>query len=391
MGFLESINRAFFTLTYNQQANQAYDEQNAKAAGAVEDLRRIIQGYRATREKIIGAGESTEYFTSNSLLRITEWEKWLEANAGLAAGDYSKKETEMKVQWESLLNVNPIVKEMSRVSKFIGLYLKDKGTKIPSDQRKQLVALESDAEAYYSTIIKRSPPDILAKRDTFAKRFDQIQKEIPETFVDLQEPYENVPEAPANLIQGINDARFRDYEAQVEKKELAEQNTFKFKRLWTNSTEFAQKGFWKVWPFTMGTIFAMIVANDAIGRPWFYRLYFFCFTFFLCTVGSIPIFGFAQSIFVIYSYAIQALLFVYYLYRAIMAFVSSTDGAVDWMSIPILFTFLPLSERNPDEEMPFYKYFYKYDGTLYGGLAKKKQDAYEVQSAAMVGLLNPTV
>ena len=66
MGIGETINRALFNLTYDEKASQAYDEQSTKAAGAVEELKKQIQGYRTTREKIIGAGESTDYFSTNS-------------------------------------------------------------------------------------------------------------------------------------------------------------------------------------------------------------------------------------------------------------------------------------------------------------------------------------
>ena len=96
MGFLESINRAFFNLTYNEKASQAYDEQSEKAAGAVEDVKKQIQGYRNQREKLVAADKATEYYATNSLARITEWENWLEKNGGLASGDYTQKSTEMK-------------------------------------------------------------------------------------------------------------------------------------------------------------------------------------------------------------------------------------------------------------------------------------------------------
>ncbi len=275
MGFFESINRAFFNLTYNEQASKAYDEQNEKAAGAVEDIKKQIQGYRDTREKIIGANEASDYFSKNSLSRITEWENWVEKNSGLAAGDYSKKSTEMKTQWDSILNVNKLVKEMSRIGPFIDLYLKDKETKIPNAQKNELDTLKADAEKYYNNIIKQTPADIVAKRDEFNRRFEEIQKKIPENFEDLKESFEDTSAAPTNLVQGTDQERFEAYRKQVEERELANENTFQFSRLFSRAITYAFKGFATIYPFFFGIVFAMIIANDAIGRPAPYRIFYF--------------------------------------------------------------------------------------------------------------------
>ena len=378
MGLMDSINRALFTLTYNEQASKAYDEQNAKAAGAVDDLKKIIQNYRDTREKIIGAGEASDYFATNALARITEWENWLEKNAGLAAGDYSKKETEMKTQWESILNSNKIVQEMERVSPFIQLYLKDKGTKIPSAERKDLETLKTDAETYYNKIVKQTPADIIAKRDEFNRRFEEIQKKIPENFEDLKESFQDSTQAPVTLLDGIKKNRYDTYEAQVNQKEKADENSFNFGRLVSQIQSYSMKGFSTFWPYFFGAVFAMIVANDAIGRPAFYRLFYFVFMFLLFQVSLIPGFPF--------------LVFAYYLYRAFSALnwgniftLNPTGPRMDFLKAPVLFAFLPLLEGGQNEKVSWYWRPFKYDVNDYGGLAQKKRLLYEQNAGILVG------
>ncbi len=375
---MDTINRAVFNLTYNEQASQAYDEQNAKAAEAVDDLKKQVNDYRNTREKIIGAGESTDYFSTNSIERITEWENWIEKNSGAAAGDYTKKSTEMRTQWEGILNVNKIVKEMQRIGPFLELYLKDKDTKIPAAQKRELETLKTDADKYYANIVKQTPADIVAKRDEFNRKFEEIQKNIPENFEDLKEPFVDSSGTPTNLLQGIEEENFNRYKTRVEKKEVVDESSFSFSRMFARTTDYAMKGFSLGWPYFFGTVFAMIVANDAIGRPAPFRIFYFVFMFLFFQISLIP--GFS------------ILVFVYYLYRSFTAVnwanVFSFHPAgprLDYMKAPVLFAFLPIFEGRADEQVPWYYSIFKYDVNRYGGLAKKKQMAYEMSCAKLVG------
>lgn len=373
---MENLNRAFFNLTYNEQASQAYDEQNEKAAGAVEELKKQIDGYRSTREKIIGAGESTDYFSTNSIARITEWDNWLEKNGGLSSGDYTKKSTEMKQQWEGILNINKVVKEMERVPKFIELFIKDKDYKLPNAQRKELETLQSDAEKYYKNIVKQTPAEILEKRDQFNRTFEEIQKKIPENFEDLKEPYQDAQQAPTTLLQGIQEERFNQYETQVEKRKVADESSFSVTRLLARTIQYFGLGISSFWPYFFGIVFAMIVANDAIGRPAPYRFFYALWMFILFQVSMVPGFPF--------------LVLAYYLYRGIRAVnwgnLFGGDGPrMDYVKAPILFAFLPMVGSKPGEEMSWYEYLYKYNMDSYDGLALKKKIAYEVEAADLIG------
>jgi hypothetical protein len=378
MGLTETLNRAVFNLTYNEQASQAYDEQNAQAAGAVEDLKKQINGYRTTREKIIGAGDSTDYFSSNSMSRITEWENWLEKNAGAAAGDYSKKSTEMKTQWDSILNINKVVKEMARVEPFLDLYLKDKDTKIPAAQKREIEELKEESKKYYDKIVNQTPADILAKRDELNRKFEEIQKKIPENFEDLKEPFQSANQAPVNLLAGIQDENFKRYQTSVEKKEAVDESSFSLSRLFSRTLDYASKGFGIGWPYFFGIVFAMIVANDAIGRPVPFRLFYAFFMFLLFQVSLIP--GF------------PLIVLFYYIYRSFTAVnwgnffsLHPAGPRLDLLKAPVLFAFLPILEGGPDEQVPWYMSIFKYDVNRYGGLAKKKQMAYEMSAAKLVG------
>lgn len=376
MGFMDGVNRAIFNLTYNEGASKAYDEQNQKAAGAVEDIKKQIDGYRSIREKIIGAGESTDYFSSNSIARITEWDNWLGKNGGLAAGDYSKKSTEMKTQWESILNVNKVVKEMQRVPQFIDLYIKDKDIKLPSAQKKELEALKADSEKYYKGIVKQTPAEIVAKRDEFNRGFEAIQKKVPENFEDLKEPYENQSQAPTTLLQGIQEDKFNQYSSYVQNKEKADESSFSVSRLLSRTLQYFGMGISSVWQYFFGLIFAMIIANDAIGRPAMYRMFFATWMFLMFQISIIPGFPFIALI--------------YYMFRAGSAInwgnVFGGDGPrMDYMKAPVLFAFLPLLESKPGEVVPWYQYLFKYNVEAYGGLVTKKRLAYEMSAAELVG------
>jgi hypothetical protein len=86
------------------------------------------------------------------------------------------------------------------------------------------------------------------------------------------------------------------------------------------------------------------------------------------------------------------LVLVYYLYRAFTAinwsnvFSLHPEGPrLDYLKAPVLFAFLPIFEGGPTEEVPWYISIFKYDVNRYGGLAKKKQMAYEMNAAKEVG------
>lgn len=378
MGLTDTVNRVLFNLTYNEQASKAYDEQNEKAAGAVEELKKVIEGYRKQRDKILADGLASDYFTQNSLSRLTEWENWLEKNGGLSAGDYSKKETEMKTQWDGILSSNKVVKEMERIPKFLELFLKDKEATIPTAQKRQIDTLKKDAESYLKKILRETPADIVAKRDEFNRQFSEIQKAIPENFADLKESFEDASQAPPTLLQGIEESNFNQYEKQVEKKEQADANSFNFKRMTSTVMDYFSFGFGTAWPYFFGSVFAMIVANDAIGRPVFYRIFYFIWMFIMFQVSLIPGFPF--------------LVLLYYIYRSFRAVNWSnvftfhpTGPRMDYMAAPVLFAFLPIFEGRGDEKVPWYLSIFKYDVNRYGGLAKKKQIAFEMSCANLVG------
>lgn len=377
MGFFESINRAFFNLTYNEKASQAYDEQNEKAAGAVEDIKKQIQRYRDARDKLVAANEATDYYATNSLARITEWENWIGKNGGLAAGDYTQKSTEMKVQWESITNANRIVQEVERIPAFLDLFLKDKDLKLPNAQKQEVLKLKQESEEYIKKINKQTPADIVAKRDSFNTQFMEIQKKIPENFEDLKEGFEST-DSQVTLLQGINSTFFNDYKNRVEQKELSEEDTFRPSRLVSRTMEYFGQGFGLVWPFVFGAIFAMIVANDMIGRSPMFRIFFFVWTFLMFQVSLIP--GF------------PILITLYYFYRAFTAinwgnvFTFEPSGPMmDYMSAPVLFAFLPIFEGAKTQTIPWYLSIVHYDANLYDGLAEKKKLAFEVEAAAAVG------
>ncbi len=377
MGFFESINRAFFNLTYNQEASQAYDEQNQKAATAVDDIKKQIQGYRDARDRLVTANEATSYFSTNSLSRITEWENWLQSNGGLAAGDYTKKSTEMKTQWESLFNVNKIVQEMERIPEFLDLFLKDKESVIPSAQKKEIDTLKKDAETYLSKLNNKTPAEIIAKRDEYNSKFMEIQKKLPENFQDLKEGFESDPQL--TLLQGIDSVFFNDYRNRVLQKEQADENTFKPSRILTRTGEYFGAAFSATWRYFVGVIFGIIIANDMIGRPAVYRAFYFIWTILICQAFIIP--G-----------VIPLILFIYYIFRSISAInpehffsLNPTGPRMNYLQAPVLFNVLPLFPTAPGTKWPWYLSLLWYNPEMYGGLAEKKRLAFEMDAAALVG------
>lgn len=374
MGFLDAINRAFFNLTYNEKASQAYDDQSKKAAGAVEDIKKEIQWYRKTRDDIIASNKASDYFASNSMAMITEYEKWVSNNGGLAEGDYAAKSTEVKTKWAVLYNTNDIVFQMQRIPGFIDLFMKDKDTKIPAAQKNELIQLRDDAQKYYNSINTKEAADILAKRDEYNRKFDEIQRKIPENFEDLKEGYQSTPQL--SLLQGINATTYNDYKNRVEQKERAEENTFQPKRIFSRTGQYFSQGFSVVWPYFFSLIFAMLVANDMIGRKALYRIFFFVWTYLVCQ--NIP--------------GMSTLIFFYYLYRAFAAVnwgnvftFNPTGPRMDYLKAPVLFAFLPIFEGTKDQAVPWYLRLFYFDTNDYGELPKKKRIAYEMAAAAAVG------
>jgi len=377
MGFVESINRAFFNMTYNESASKAYDEQNAKAATAVDDIKKQIQGYRDARDRLVAANEATNYFSTNSLARITEWENWLEKNGGLAAGDYSKKSTEMKTQWEGIFSSNTIVQELERIPEFLELFVKDKEGVLPAAQKQEVEALKKNADTYLSKLNNKTPAELIAKRDEYNSKFMEIQKKVPENFTDLKEGYQS--ETQLTLLQGIDSSFFNDYKNRVLQKEQAEEDTFKPSRILTRTGEYFSAAFSATWSYFIGSIFAIIVANDAIGRPAIYRFFYFVYTIVLCQFFIVP--G-----------VIPFVLLMYYAIRSISAinfehfFSFEPKGPrMNFLQAPVLFNVLPLFPASPSQKLPWWLTLIMYNPEMYGGLAEKKRIAFELEAAEAVG------
>jgi hypothetical protein len=240
--------------------------------------------------------------------------------------------------------------------------------------------LKADAEKYLSTMNQQTPADMIAKRDMFNTQFEEIQKKIPENFEDLRivEPFATQAAPTPTLLAGIQEQKFKTYEKQVQQKEKADENTFQFSRLATRVKNYFSQGFQTAWPYLFGIVFGMIAANDAIGRPALYRIFFFVYMILMMQFSFIP--------------GLSILVFAYYLYRAFVAvnwtnvFSFNPEGPrMDYMKAPVLFAFLPIFEGAKDEKVPWYFSIFKYDVNRYGGLAKKKQIAYEISAAKLVG------
>ncbi len=364
MGFFESMNRAFFNLTYNEKAEKAYEEQTEKAVTAVSGIKEQIDGYRATRDKIISEGQSTDYFSTNGIKRITEWENWLSKNGGLAAGDYTTKSTEMKTQWESLMKVNKTVKQLGRVSPLLQLYLKDREFSIPVEQKKQIDDLKKEAETYYNKIVNKTPADIVAKLEEFSSRFDAIQKKIPENAEDASKYIE--------LLSYTEEENFKRYEGQVNNKEAAEEENFNLKRLYFRTYDIFFGNVQYVLRYALTGILVVLIMNDAIARPLQYRIFYGIWMAILCLFSFIPLFD------------IMALL--YYIGRGFWALnfkEFSTKGIqVDYVSAPVLFALFPLFETTTVmDNIPIFWY----NPNRYNNLIDRKRQAYEETAAKKIG------
>lgn len=370
MGFFESINRAFFNLTYNEKAEKAYEEQTEKAVTAVSGIKEQIDKYRETRSKIIADGESTDYFSTNSINRITEWENWLEKNGGLPAGDYTTKSTEMKTQWESLMNVNKTVKKLSRVGPLMDLYLKDNEFSIPNEQKKEILALKKEAETYYNKIVNKTPADIVAKLEEFNRKFEAIQKKIPENFEDLSTSSKK--NTSVNIERDTEEQNYERYKSQVDNKDAAEDQNFNLKRLYFRTYDIFFGNVQYVLRYALTGILVVLIMNDAIARPFQYRIFYGVWMAIMCLFSFVPLFDY-MALFYYIGRGFWSLNFKEW----------STKGIqVDYVSAPVLFALFPLFETTTMmDNIPIFWY----NPNRYNNLIDKKRQAYEDAAAKSIG------
>jgi hypothetical protein len=171
---------------------------------------------------------------------------------------------------------------------------------------------------------EQSPADIVAKRDEFNNRFGAILKKLDPSILLANDP--------KSLLQGINTEFYEKYVGQVKKREEVQQNTFSLKRGWNTTKEYTSYFVYQTLQLFFAFLFAVIVANDVIGRPPIFRAYFFIFTFFVIFIYP-------------YAYIVAIL---YYLFR----FFNGTS--------PLLFSVLPLypKEFGPDDKRSFFTFFF---------------------------------
>jgi hypothetical protein len=363
--FFSAIDRTVFNLTYNEQANQAYNQQAEQAAQAVEDVKRQVNGYRTKRDQMIAAKEASDYFSQNTITRLSEWDTWVQNNGSLPAADYTAKSTEIKSQWEALLGVNTTVLELTRAPFFLDLYVQARYTELTTAVKNDIATLKRSIEDFLRGINTKTPLEITTKLEEFSQSYTEIQKKLPE--------FQNADTAnTADLLiltTMIQLEQFNTYKANVENQQAENENEFSFQRLFYETNEYFLKGINWIYPSILGLIFGMIVSNDMIGRSPAMRVYYFLMT--------IAIFLFAPFGF---SWLIPA----YYFIRAVKGFMES-DQTARYMELPVLFAVLPVKEATPGEPILFLKRLYKYDPNMYNGLAKKKQIAYEKSAAELVG------
>ncbi len=170
----------------------------------------------------------------------------------------------------------------------------------------------------------KGPADILSSRGNYKTRFGQILKAF--------DPSVLTPSDPKSLLQGINEVFYENYLGVVKKKERVEQNTFSLKRGTNTTKEYTYYFIEITIRIVFGLIFAVIVANDVIGRPSIFRVYFFIFTFLFIYI--IP-----------FSYVFA---FLYYLYR----YFTGTS--------PVIFSMLPLypKEYGSDVKPSFFSFYF---------------------------------
>lgn len=354
-----TLNKTLFTLTYNEQADKAYNDQLKASEKSVQNIKNQLQQYRKQREDMIRKDTASDYYSVNSEQYLTTWDKWLQKNSNLAEGDYAAKQTEIKTIWESLTNVNQMAIEMGRVPKFIDFYMKDKQDNLTSEQKKSFDKLKEEANKYLTVMNKQAPADIISKRDELNTQFGTILKTIDDKFKS--------PTDPKSLLQGISNDFYTSFVEKVKTKEKAEEKTFSIKRglntTWESTAYFLDLSFRIFFAF----LFAIIVSNDMIGRPPMYRVFFFIFTFLLILVPF-------------YSLIIIIGLSVYYIYRAITG------------TSPVIFSILPLYPKIPsaDEKMGFFTF--RFNVFKKGNVAIDKEFDYFTQLATTVNKpMTPTI
>lgn len=324
MGILDTLNRIFFNLTYNEKAEKAYSEQRKESETAIQNLQATINDYRKQRDTLITQGKLSDYVATFAGKLITMWEEWIQKNANLPEGDYVAKKTEVKTLWEIVLSLNTLALEIKRIPSFLDFFKIDKDLELSIDQKKSIDKLKEDATKFYESMNDKSGSEIIAKRDEFNTRFGEILKTL--------DPKVLTPEDPKSLLQGINDSFYNNYVGAVKKKEKVEQNTFSLRRGTNTVKEYTYYFIEVTLRLVFALIFAVVVANDVIGRPGVFRVYFFIFTFIL--ISRYP-----------FSYI---LVFFYYLYR----YFTGTS--------PVIFSMLPLypKEYGSDVKPSFFSFYF---------------------------------
>lgn len=344
-----TLNKTLFTLTYNEQADKAYNEQLKASEKSVEAIKQLIEQYRKERDLMIKKDTGSDYYLFKSDVYITEWSKWIQKNSNLSEGDYAAKKTEMKSNWDDLGNVNQMAIEMERIPNFIEYYIRDKQEKLSLDQRKAFEKLIASVKKYLETMNKQAPADIISKRDDFNTEFGKILKTIDDSIKS--------PNDPKSLLQGISNDFYNTFVEKVKVKEKAQEKEFSMKRGFNTAKEntlyFLSLSFQIFFAF----ILAVIVANDFIGRPPVYRVFFFIFTFIvLSLIPLIP----------------TVLLGCYYLFRVFTG------------TSPVIFSVLPLIPTVLKEGEKGSFFSFTFNVFKKGNVAMDKELEYYTEAAKAV-------
>lgn len=348
MSVANTVNKTLFTLTYNEQADKAYNDQLKAAEKSVQAIKNKIEEFRKQREIMIRNNTASDYYAFNSDQYLTEWSNWIQKNANLSEGDYAAKQTEIKTKWEALTNINQMAIEMGRIPTFLDFYIKDKMDNLTSEQKKNIEKLRDTAKTYFEKMNKQSPADIISKRDEFNTQFSIILKSIDEKFKS--------PNDPKSLLQAINNEFYNNFVEKVKQREKANESQFSVKRGLNTAKEYTF--FFVSWSLQLffAFVFAIIITNDNIGRPSVYRTYFFIFTLILFFIYP-------------YSYVIGIL---YYIFRLMSG------------TAPVLFSMLPIHPKEYEEGVKPNFFSFNFDVHKKEDYAIKKELEYFTSLAEAV-------
>jgi hypothetical protein len=257
MSLLNTVTNGIQSATYNPEAEKAKKEAAEANAAAVQDYRKLLL---STRDNITAKRTTLALYTYTiDSAKVDEGFAWLQAHPAATTEELNTRKTNLATDLTTLDQQNDRLKALENASAYFSVLTDLRDT--TADQKKSVATLKTAIQAF----LAKTPTATTPTPEQIQKQIADFQNQFTTIFPGKDLYVESSAEAMSSL---------KDQHSQQKKVDNA---TFNISRLFGHIWDTASSTVSGLLIVTLVLVSGMLTANDAIGREWPYRIFYFIY------------------------------------------------------------------------------------------------------------------